>query len=954
MNIRKASLMLAVQAALAIGIAPAGWADSQPSTADSSTDAVVSLNKVAVTGKAQPRPGNSLKTLGPIRIISQQQIHDSGLTYIGEFLASLPNMGSGTNTAQNFGANGETCVNLSNLGCSRVLVLVNGRRWPALITGEVDLDTIPLAIVDHVEIQTSGASAEYGSGAMAGVINIVTKQAFNGSEASARLGEYVAGGQRDGQTSAYEFTHGMTDADSSFIFNASYAEQRPVLDGDRAISSVPNNGTGISRGSSVTAQGRFQFINPNTSQMEDLTVIPGRPGTSPTDFEAFDPTTDLFNYSTLNYLQTPSKRSALYVQGSYNFSDNVTGHYTALYNDRRSEQQEGPAEISIGSQATNPISVSATNPYNPFGFDLDANGANPNLLALSYQPVEIGPRSINEDSQTFYFDAGLDGNFMLGTHPFTWGMNAIVNRNTMNTMDGPEFNLVNLANALGPVSNCGPNTANPSCVPLNVFGGQYNGGSITPTMANYVTYTAQTYLETNQRDYTANISTPLVQLPAGPLQATLGYEYLNESGLDQPDALAAVGESSAGANPPISGGYHANASALLLNVPLLKDAPFAQSLSLDADTRHSNYSSFGSINSNLAALHWTINNQVKVRASWSQDFSAPSMAELFTASVAGSASVADPCSGYQNQGGTVAANCAAAGVPLAYTQVNGSVPSTTGRNPGLQPETSTSRTLGTTFSPWQGLPLRFDVDYFKIEIANAIGSLNPQAVLDGCYASGLPDYCAFISRNASGAITNLQDGDFNFGALLTEGMNFAANYTLTTQRSGTFDFNWQTTWTRLFTRTQPNLANPSAPVMTQLLGTETGRPAGGYPHFKSQLQTRWSYGPWQAVWRVHYVSDLLEVCSDRFDGTPESLTNLGLCSYPDYQNNALSRNKLGATTWHDVQVNYRLADGRTTLSFGILNLFDKQPPIAHSIGSFDTTVYPIPGRFPYVSISHTF
>ncbi|MGH8306892.1 MAG: TonB-dependent receptor domain-containing protein [Gammaproteobacteria bacterium] len=949
-TLRKHLITLAVQMALTVSLVPATALAETPDVSQP-----VELGKIAVTGSAVsvPKP-TSVKPIGPIQIISRQQIKASGLTSVGDILARLTIMGSGTNTAFNFGANGETCINLRNLGCDRVLVLVNGRRWPALITGEVDMNTIPLAVVDHIEVLKSGASAQYGSGAMAGVVNIVTKSDFNGSEASAYFGEYVEGGERDGQTQMYEFTHGMTDANSSFVFNASYTDQRPIVGGDRAITAFPSFGTGVSRGSSVTSQGRFIFIDPNTNQREDLTVITGTPGTSPADFRPFNPATDLYNYATINYLLTPSKRTGLYVQGSYDFNDNIGGHYTALYNDRRSEQQEGPAEFSIGSQGANPISVSATNPYNPFGFDLTATGASPNLLLLAYQPVEIGPRLINEDSQTFYFDGGLDGSFELAAHPFTWSVNAIVNRNTMTTLDGPELNLVNVANALGPVSNCGPGTANPSCVPLNLFSGQYNGGSITPAMANYITYTAQQYLETNQHDYTANISTPLVQLPAGPLQATLGYEYLNETGLDQPDALAAVGESSAGTNPPISGGYHANAGSLALSVPILANVPLAKLLSLDAVTRHSNYSSFGSINSNLAALHWFVNDQVALRASWSQDFNAPSMADLFTASVAGTASVADPCSNYQSKGGTIAANCMVAGVPISYTQVNPDVPSTSGRNPNLQPETSTSRTLGATVTPWQELPLSFNVDYFKIEVNNAIGSLNPQNVLNGCYISSLPNYCGFISRNASGAISNLQNGDFNLGTLLTEGVDFGTRYSLQTQRSGTFDFNWQVTWVKLFTQTQPNQADPSAPIITQLAGTETGRPKGGYPKFKSKLDARWTYGSWQTLWSVHYISDLIEFCSDRFDGTPQSLTNLGLCTYPNYTNNALSQNKMGAATYHDVQVKYAFADNKTTLTIGILNVFDKQPPVSHSIGSFDPTVYPIPGRFPYVSLSHSF
>ncbi|MGH8363684.1 MAG: TonB-dependent receptor plug domain-containing protein, partial [Gammaproteobacteria bacterium] len=448
-------ILLAVQVALAASLAPAVLAET-PAVGNTQ------LEKISVTSQPLPLAPTSVKPVGPIEIITRQQLQETGLTSVGDMLARLTIFGSGTNTTANFGANGETCINLRNLGCNRVLVLVNGKRWPSLITGEVDMNTIPLAIVDHIEILKSGGSAEYGSGAIAGVVNIVTRSDFNGNEASAYFGEYQDGGERDGQTQMYEFTHGITTDKSSAVFNASFVDQRPIVGGDRDITSFPNYGTGSTRGSSVTPQGHFIFIDPNTGQTENLTITPGLPGNTPANYQPFDPTKDFFNFAPVNYLLTPSKRVGLYGQGTYEFNDRLSAHYTALYNDRRSTQQGGPAEPDIGSQGNWPISVSATNPYNPFGFGLNATGANPNLLLLAYQPVETGPRHWNENSQTFYLGAGLDGDFTLAGHPFTWSVNALVNRNTMTTTDGPELNLNNLALALGPVSNCGPGTPNPS------------------------------------------------------------------------------------------------------------------------------------------------------------------------------------------------------------------------------------------------------------------------------------------------------------------------------------------------------------------------------------------------------------------------------------------------------------------------------------------------------------
>jgi iron complex outermembrane receptor protein len=730
-------------------------------------------------------------------------------------------------------------------------------------------------------------------------------------------------------------------------------DQHAIPGGDRVYSSTPDYGTGVSRGTTVTAQGHFIFIDPNTNATENLTLIDGKPGTSPSDFRAFNPNTDIYNFSPANYLEAPSKRSALYFQGDRDLADNLTFHYAALYNDRRSEQSAGPAELSIGSQGTNPFSVSASNPYNPFGFDLNATGTDPNLLMLARQPVELGPRFYDEDLQTLYFNAGVDGDFTIAGHPFTWNADAIISRNRMTTSLGPAINEINEQIALGPISQCGPGTVHPSCVPLNVFGGQFGGGSITPAMIKYITFTAQDTQQNNTRDYLGSVSTPLVDLPGGALKATLGYEYMEQDGQDLPDEFSAAGQGSETTDTPVSGEFNDTAIWLGLHAPILADAAFAKNLDLDVATRNSDYSTFSTLRSNLAALHWNLNDQVSFLASWSEDFRAPTIAELYTASIAGSASVADPCS-QTAPIGTTAANCHNAGVPAGFIQVNPDVPTTAGRNPNLQPETSTSRTLGTRFAPWSALPLNFTVDYFKIEVDNAIGTTSAQNVLNGCYISGRSDLCDMVQRNASGAISNIQATEINQGTLLTEGMDFGANYKLETQHDGDFTFNWATTWVKEFVQTQPNLGNPNAPFITNLTDTETGKPVGGYPKFKSELDAAWAYGDWQVQWRVNYISDLVEHCSDKDDNTPESLTNLGLCKYPNFQNNTLSMNKLGATTYHDVQVSYAFTEN-FTVTGGILNVFDKEPPIGHSMSdSFDMTVYPIPGRFIYGSVGYKF
>ncbi|HEX7324238.1 MAG TPA: TonB-dependent receptor, partial [Rhodanobacteraceae bacterium] len=390
------------------------------------------------------------------------------------------------------------------------------------------------------------------------------------------------------------------------------------------------------------------------------------------------------------------------------------------------------------------------------------------------------------------------------------------------------------------------------------------------------------------------------------------------------------------------------------NVPLLKDAPAAKALDLDVAGRRSQYNIFGGIDSSLAALQWTVNDQLAFRASWSRDFNAPDVTQLFSASVAGSADVADPCSNYSAAGGnpTVAANCRAAGVPANYRQIANAVLTTSGRNPNLKPETSTSRTLAASWQPVQDLPLTLNADYFKIGIRNAISGSVPQDLLDGCYISGAANLCDLVTRNGTGAITSLDTGNINLGGLRTEGLDFGVDYSLATDRFGTFGFNWMTTWMKLFTETQPNFSDPAQPIVTRLAHRETGHT--GYPTIKSLLTATWTYHRWQAMWQIQYFNALVEPCSDKYDGTPLSFTNLGLCSNPDFTNNHLSTNKLGAVAFSNVQARYRFAAHGPTLIFGINNIFNRVPPISHAAGGYDKTLYPIPGRFPYISVAYAF
>ncbi|MDE2140429.1 MAG: TonB-dependent receptor plug domain-containing protein, partial [Gammaproteobacteria bacterium] len=420
-------LKQAVQAALACGVVtsmiagPAALAQDQNQNQNTNA-ATTQLGKVEVTGTRIKR--TSIEQAQPIVVITQQQIKATGLSTIGDILQRLTSTGGALNTLANDGGNftytggGQTNVDLRNLGASRVLVLVNGKRWVTGLDGTVDLNTIPTAIIDHIEILQDGASAVYGSDAISGVVNIITIRNFTGTEANAYMGMYDghgAGGGWDGKTQSYDFTSGTGNDHSNLVFSVSYMNQNGISAANRTIAKDPTFGAGRTRGSSATPQGRFIFIPPTNSVPTDpnngpaastgltsvqcpttnlgsaaapnyepfcdLTLTPGQPGTAVNQFVPFTQQAR-FNYAPYNYVLTPQERYSGYVAGHTDLMDNLTFSADLLYSHRNSRQQAAPTPLFFASTSI-VTDVPANQQYNPFGFDLNTNIApGPGYLGL--------------------------------------------------------------------------------------------------------------------------------------------------------------------------------------------------------------------------------------------------------------------------------------------------------------------------------------------------------------------------------------------------------------------------------------------------------------------------------------------------------------------------------------------------------------------------------------------
>ncbi|HWP94936.1 MAG TPA: TonB-dependent receptor, partial [Gammaproteobacteria bacterium] len=723
------SLRQSIRMALAAAVClPALWVGNASAQEE---EEAAALERVEVTGSRIRRA--AIEGAKPVLSIAREDLDRSGVQSVGDFLQRLTMSGSALNTKFNSSGNfgfppdgggvgaGSTQVDLRHLDAKRALVLVDGRRWvnetsASGVGGGVDLNTIPLAIVERIEVLTDGASSIYGSDAIAGVVNIITRKDFDGVAASAYGGGYVEDG--DGQTEAYDFSMGKAESSGSLFFNLSYTDQEEVSSADREISRFPIPYTGVRFGSSATPQGRFIFFDPNNdthgglcpqidtdgdsvpdSAFCNITTpdgagFPGDVPNFPNDFIPFSNALR-FNFAPFNLLVTPSERTSAFLQGRHDLTDTATFYAKFLFNNRRSVNRAAPEPIFIGPEAGNgnrldTIVIDATNPYNPFGFDLDpANG----FLLLGRRPLEGGPRIFTQDVDTYYFGAGFEGVLDLGARGFEWDVNYIFSRSEAIQTTQNTYSNRNIALALGPLADC---QADPECVPLNLFGGQGADGSgtITQEMLDYIRVTLHDASGQELRSYTANLSGDIADLPAGPLGVAVGYEYRDHDGFYQPDQLSSSGDANGVPSQPTRGGFTVDEFYAEFVVPVLADMPAAELFEFEAAVRSSDYSTFGSTTNSKFGFRWKPGDNWVLRGTLAEGFRAPNIGELFGGISRFDATIEDPCSSDfiaalpPALGTELRNNCTSLGVPTTFFQTNPQIAIQTGGNPDLKPETA--------------------------------------------------------------------------------------------------------------------------------------------------------------------------------------------------------------------------------------------------------------------------
>lgn len=938
-------------------------------------DDTTSLDRVEVTGSRLSQV--DIEGASPVTVLDRSDIQRTGLNDLSEVIRQLPSItGSPLSTQTNNGGSGATRADIRGLGVNRTLVLINGRRD---ISGG-DFSTIPVAIVERIDVLKEGASAIYGADAVSGVINVITRQDFQGAEllanygrsfelvdnpAADEVGDPGLSGS-DGDTKRVSFVFGSVADKSSYVFGIEYNEQDPVFQGNvdsiqfqRELGvgdlddylaaglgsfGVDLDGDGddglVPTGSSRTLGGLFR--TPDGVFTRDLQSGELRP---------FDSSTDLYNFAPVNYVQTPFERTNLFVQGDYDLFDNVNAYVESRYTNRRSAQLLAPLPYD---SRTNPgallpsvpgrTGVAGSNVYNPFGLD---------LVDVRRRVSETGGRLFEQEVNQIQLNTGLRGSFGDLAPTWEWDVSWQWGRRARIDTDVGQFSGARLAQALGPSffdadgnAVCGtPEAPISGCVPLNLFGG---AGTISQDQLDYVTVALNDRRTTKRQVLNATLQGDLFELPAGPVATAFGYEFRKEEFSFIPDsgkATDAVTGSTAG---PTEGEYDVDSFFAEVAIPLLSQVPGAELLELSGGFRYDDYSTIGDTGNLQGAIRWQPISGLLIRGSYSEVFREPNVQELFSSSAENFPSFQDVCSNgvlgdpnapdlYATLTPEQQSRCSLTGVPQGgFFQTDRQIRSFVVGNPNVGPETGETWTVGAAFSP-DFLPgFSITVDYWEVDLDGAITIIAAGNVVSQCVVSGDLDRCDDITRFSTGDVDNILTPRENIGGESASGVDIGLNYSTNTDW-GLFDSRLLLT----YLDERESVVNDSTVDAAGRFERRNGLPRGVYPEWKGNFNVDWSYGNFGASVNVDYLGSVDEFDLDSLDqGIPNDQAFL---------------QKVDAEWYVDFSARYNFPWG-SRVTFGINNVFDNDPP--YIIGEFnantDTDTYRLLGRSWFAEIQHSF
>lgn len=783
------------------GIALFGTAS--PSFAQQADEAA-QVDEIVVTGSRIVR--KDYASTSPIVTVGQEDIQATGSVTVETLMSDMPQFVPGTNhTSVNPGNGGQANLNLRGLGTNRTLVLMNGRRIvPSNADGTVDVNILPTALIRSVEVISGGASATYGSDALAGVANFILNDRFQGAQFDVQYGQTE---RNDGATESYTMTVGgeLDGGRGNMVFSVGRSTREGIMSVSRPFSAVSGRNTVSPLGNTtfdstnlpsqafinnylsctncVTPTGDFGY-NTNGSLFSYVGAYNFQsPGGSAYDAFNEPGVAWAFNTGATGMLSMPLERWNAYASGRYDLTDNVELYSSLLFTQYTSEGRLAATPMP-GPSPTYGFRIPSTNPFisNDLRGFLNSR-ANPNgSFGYNKRFDAIGGR-LAEDSTTIYqITTGLRGALPFGD--WSYDVSAQYGRVDNQTAQSGNVSRSAVQRLLD-----APDGGKSICE------GGFNPFGITTLSAsciNYVNRNSKNAKLNEQSIVEATFQGGLFDLPAGQVRAAVGVQYREDSfgfrpdaGLSQsnpivshlglnglPDGGSIGGVEVAGFNPvnPLSGSTNSTEFYIEALIPVLADKPFIQKLDLNLGYRYADYSTVGGVSSYKADADWVVNDNLRFRGGVQRAVRAPSIGELYAnrditspqigaPTTGGTAAFGgDPCdirSAYRtgSNGAAVRSLCLAQGLsPAAVdsyvfnsTQIQGFV----GGNTGLHEETADSWSLGAVYRPSFSHPMlsriSTSLDYYNIEITDVIGSITAANQLQGCYnANGVtnPTYDA--------------------------------------------------------------------------------------------------------------------------------------------------------------------------------------------------------------------
>jgi outer membrane receptor protein involved in Fe transport len=995
-------------ASVALGTAASGAA-AQDQSADQKNQ---SLETIVVTGSNIRRV--DIETANPVVTIDAAAIQNTGKLTLGDIVQSLPANMNGTNPqVNNGGGSGSATISLRGLGSQRTLVLIDGHHVAvsSLSTG-ADIDAIPIAAVERIEVLTSGASAIYGSDAIGGVVNVILKKSYQGAQFSA---DYGISDHDDGQRKGVHFLFGHTSDKGSLMAGIDYNKQDSVLQAHRAFSkdakSLYGRAAGVSAsgspigpvspvfdpsqvaagGSSTGPNGRFTI--PGSGPLfehygcKNLAHTPGTSGANAlTDYHCFvnngtaTTPSDKYNYAAVNLLMTPQERTSLFLNGTYHLTDSVDVYLNGVHNKTQAAFQLAPDPLTTGGGWV----ISKDNLYNPFGQTFTGG------LGAGLRLVAAGNRAAIANNVKDQFSAGFKGHFGIFDQDWNWELGSDYGHiSTIATTLGlPDLAKVNLASGpsmlVNGVPTCvatpgDPNTAIGGCVPFNPF------NPYTPDQAAVLASLAAPALTntwTQERVHHLDFNGGVFNLPAGTAQLALGAsyrkEYTNNTVASDLTINPATGNCTLGSqcSSHLQGGYNVKEAYGELFLPILKELPFVNSLNVTISDRWSKYSTFGSTNNSAIGLEYRPIADLLLRGNYNKVFRAPTVADVFGPPVSSAPKLShDPCD-YAGGTNPNANNPACANVPLTggFTdpdvaqnlQIKGIASGANYAGFPIKAEHGATFNWGFVYSPhWvEGLSLSADV--WRVKLDDTITTVGAQQVLDSCFI-GVAAYCPQVHRFSTGQIDFIGEPTSNVGRIDVKGTDLSIKYRLPQFGFGQFQVGLDATYLAQYNQTpNPGISTLVYHNAGHLLpfgsGADAACPdaASGVclmPRWRALATVAWNMGPWDASWRARYIGKF----RNGYAKADEDTFPAGQCYYSQFGQDCSLHNVIlhyGARTYNDIQVGYNIEAINTRIDLGIDNVGDIQPPFLWANNSnnanTDTANFDTLGRYYFARVTVKF